>query len=170
VVVTHQRGDPRRRPRVKGPDLAMLAALRESASRIGAGEVVLLTNAGLVIEGALSAVVWWRDDVLCVPDQSLATLDSVTRGLLTALALSRGLQVRPERATPESLDGLEVWSLSALHGIRPVTGWLHPESAPRLRPPRRAAAWQADLLALARPVALAARGRPRPADRREAGS
>jgi branched-subunit amino acid aminotransferase/4-amino-4-deoxychorismate lyase len=164
VVLTHRFGDPRRKPLVKGPDLAMLVTLREAAVATGADEMLLLTHAGLVIEGALSSVVWWRDDALCVPDRSLATLDSVTRRLIIAMARGRGIQVRRERAELGSLTGLEIWSLSALHGIRPVIGWCHHEAAPRPGLPRRAAAWQADLLALARPIASIA-----PAEKRIAG-
>jgi len=149
VVVTHQRGDPRRKPQVKGPDLTDLLALRRSAAAVGASEVVLLSDGGLVIEGALSAIVWWRRDVLCLPHKSLITLNSVTRSLVLELASRRGVGVRWERCAVESLDQLEIWSLSALHGIRPVTGWHHPDFSPRPGPPNRAATWQADLLRLA---------------------
>jgi len=139
--------DGRRDPTVKGPDLAMLVGLRQSAATLGAGEVLLVSGSGTILEGALSAVLWWRSDVLCAPPLSLPVLPSVTRRLLLEIAAETGTEVRFETATTEELDGLEVWTASALHGIRPVTSWSgEPLTAAS---PRRAAAWQARLLAKA---------------------
>ncbi|MEU7478304.1 aminotransferase class IV [Lentzea sp. NPDC042327] len=123
VLLPHPGPDPRRHPRTKGPDLVAMQALRVSAASAGADEVLLCTGTGTVLEGALSSVVWWRGDLLCVPDPSLPVLDSVTRRLVVDLAGRQGVAVRPERCDLASLDGLEVWSLGALHGIRAVTGW-----------------------------------------------
>jgi branched-subunit amino acid aminotransferase/4-amino-4-deoxychorismate lyase len=148
-VVLRRAGQPdsRRDPTVKGPDLAMLVGLRQSAATLGAGEVLLVSGSGTVLEGALSAVLWWRSDVLCAPPLSLPVLPSVTRRLLLEIAAETGTEVRFETATTEELDGLEVWTASALHGVRPVTSWSgEPLTAAS---PRRAAAWQARLIAKA---------------------
>ncbi|KOV82581.1 hypothetical protein ADL03_23800 [Nocardia sp. NRRL S-836] len=143
VLMPHPGPDPRRDPRTKGPDLVAMQALRASAAEFGADEVLLRTGVGTVLEGALSSIVWWRGDRLCVPDPSLPVLDGVTRRLLVGLAARRGVPVRPERCDLASLDGLEVWSLSALHGIRVVTGWRECELT--AGPAVRAAEWRAVL-------------------------
>ncbi|OJY50175.1 aminotransferase class IV [Pseudonocardia sp. 73-21] len=123
VLAPHPGPDPRVAPRTKGPDLVMLGGVRARAAELGAGEAVLCTADGTLLEGAYSAVVWWRGDVLCVPAADLPVLDSVTRRRIVDEAARRGVEVRRERVVPADLDGLETWSLSALHGIRAVTGW-----------------------------------------------
>jgi branched-subunit amino acid aminotransferase/4-amino-4-deoxychorismate lyase len=141
--------DPRTRPAVKGPDLEALAAERARAQQLGADEALLLVD-GLVCDGALSAVVWWRDEVLHLPDPALTRVDSVTTRWLLAEARARGFEVRRVRARPDDLAGAEVWVLGALHGIRPVMRWL---GGPMLasdsdRPPL----WQARLESARTPI------------------
>jgi branched-subunit amino acid aminotransferase/4-amino-4-deoxychorismate lyase len=145
--------DPRSRPRVKGPDLEVLGELRRRAQGLGADEAVLLASDGTVLEGALSGLVWWDEDVLCVPDPALPRLASVTSGLLVDLARAAGDRVRHVRARPEDLDGREVWSVSALHGIRPVSGWVATDL--RAGPAARAPRYGARLRTAARPPYLA---------------
>lgn len=149
VLVPHYGPDPRRRPRTKGPDLPELLALRRSAAEVQADETLLLTDDRIVLEGALSAVVWWRADTLCVPDAGLPVLDSVTRRLVVRLAKALSIPVRQERCPLSDLDGLEVWVLSSLQGIRAVTGWQNCAVTPG--PCTRAAQWRAYLTALAKP-------------------
>jgi branched-subunit amino acid aminotransferase/4-amino-4-deoxychorismate lyase len=132
-------GDPRRCPRVKGPDLDLLVALRAASA---ADELLLCDDAGALIEGALSSLLWWEDDVLCTtPDD--VTLPGVTRALLLARARERGIEVRVRSPAPAELAGREVWLTSALHGIRTVSAWLDPEQP--VGAPRRAGAWRAEL-------------------------
>ena len=50
--------DPRTQPRVKGPDLAALGALRRE---LNVGEAVILDD-GYIAEGAWSSIVWWERD------------------------------------------------------------------------------------------------------------
>ncbi|GAA3632932.1 hypothetical protein GCM10022223_59080 [Kineosporia mesophila] len=142
--------DPRTRPGVKGPDLPRLADLRRRAALAGAGEAVLVSPDGAVLEGALSTLLWWRGDVLCSPPRSDATLPGVTWRLLEGIAERRGVETRSENVPPVALEGLEVWSVSALHGIRAVTGWrgldLNAGAA------HQAPTWQAVLRELARPL------------------
>lgn len=123
VLWRGDRPDSRRDPTVKGPDLAMLVNLRRSVAPLGADEVLLVSGSGTVLEGALSAVLWWRGDVLCAPPLSLPVLPSVTRRLLIQIASESGAEVRSEACRTEDLDGIELWTASALHGIRPVTAW-----------------------------------------------
>ncbi|GLY33589.1 aminotransferase class IV [Kineosporia sp. NBRC 101731] len=142
--------DPRIRPGVKGPDLPRLADLRRQAALVGAGEALLVSPAGTVLEGALSTVLWWRGDVLYSPPRSDAVLPGVTWGLLDGIAGAWGVETRHENVPPTALEGLETWSVSALHGIRAVTGWrgLDMKAGAACQAP----AWQAALLALARPL------------------
>lgn len=121
---TFPEADPRQRPDFKGPDLSLGMQLRRNAQMHGADEAVLLSPEGFVVEGALSSIVWWREDSLCVPSADLPQLRSVTRGQVEAIAQQSGFSVREERARPSDLLGLEIWSLSSLQCIRPVVEWI----------------------------------------------
>jgi branched-subunit amino acid aminotransferase/4-amino-4-deoxychorismate lyase len=137
-------GDPRRCPRRKGPDLALLLRLRERARAAGADELLLCDDAGALREGALSSLLWWEDETLCTtPDEH--TLPGVTRALLLDIARRRGIAVHVRSPLPRELAGREVWLTSALHGIRVVSAWLGPAQA--AGPPERAATWRAALSA-----------------------
>jgi branched-subunit amino acid aminotransferase/4-amino-4-deoxychorismate lyase len=141
-VVVAAPGDPRRCPRRKGPDLALLTSLRERARAAGADELLLCDEAGALREGALSSLLWWEGDTLCTtPDEH--TLPGITRALLLDCARVRGVGVRVRSPLAHELAGLEVWLTSALHGIRVVSAWLDPAQA--AGPPERAAAWRAEL-------------------------
>ena len=117
--------DPRVSPTVKGPDLSLGFQLRRKAIVHNAEEAVLLSAEGIVEEGALSALVWWRGDTLCAPDHSVPWLNSVTRQEVFAIAAGMGFKTRLERVRPADLVGLEIWALSSLHGIRLVTDWVN---------------------------------------------
>lgn len=135
--------DQRSLPTAKGPDLEHLAGLRHAATERGADEAVIRSAAGAVLEGTTTSILWWRDDVLCAPPQTGRVLPGVTRAVITALAARDGIDTRWETCPPEQLDGLEVWAVNALHGIRPVTAWFG--ASVRSGPATRAAAWQARL-------------------------
>ncbi|MGH3721453.1 MAG: aminotransferase class IV [Pseudonocardiaceae bacterium] len=115
--------DPRRCPTVKGPDLAVLAGLRRQANLAGADDALLYLADGTVLETAHAALLWWRGPVLCLPDQQLPTLASVTVGLLVELAHHQGVTVRYERCHLAELVELPVWTANALHGLRRVSQW-----------------------------------------------
>lgn len=152
TLATHRGRDPRTAPRVKGPDLEALLRLRTLAQRLGADEAVILDAEGAVADGATTCLVWWRDDVLCLPDPSIARVDSVTVRSLLALASALGVEVRHERAGLDDLEGLEVWALNALHGIRIVTSWLDGPATAEL--PGRLELWRRRLSALGKPLPL----------------
>lgn len=120
---THPEADPRTSPLVKGPDLSVCQQLRRAANLHGGDEAVLLDAEGFICEGALSSLVWWRDDVLLLPDDSTAWLPSITRELVVELAQQAGFAVEVTRAKPSDLNGCEVWSLSSLQSVRGVTAW-----------------------------------------------
>ena len=141
-VVVGPRGDPRSRPLCKGPDLALLGGLRATAHEQGADELLLCDDDGALLEGALSSLLWWEDDVLCTTPGE-RTLPGVTRALLLEIARARGVEVRVCAPQPAELAGREAWLTSALHGIRVVSAWV----APRIEAGAgaRAAAWREEL-------------------------
>jgi branched-subunit amino acid aminotransferase/4-amino-4-deoxychorismate lyase len=130
--------DSRENPLVKGPDLSLCQQLRRTANLHGADEAVLLSPDGFISDGALSSIVWLKDNVLYAPDDSTPWLPSITRSIVFELARQAGLEVTEVRAKPSDLAGAEVWSLSALQGIRAATSWKGVEiAAPRLYQPFR---------------------------------
>ncbi|MGC5078258.1 aminotransferase class IV [Agrococcus sp. DT81.2] len=154
-VVTAAR-DPRTLPLRKGPDLEALAALQaEERARIGADVEPILTEKDprgdgarrLVAEGTWSALLWWDGDALVVPAADILRLPSVTAAVILDLARADGIEVREARATPDDLEGREVWLANALRGIRAVTRW---HGGPRVATPERAPAWRSRLESLRR--------------------
>ena len=122
------------------------AAIQQSLYRQSGG----LDQEGFVVEGAYSALLWWRGDTLCAPPLEFDRVDSVTARTVLAVATALGVEVLREAVTPAELDGLEIWSLNALHGIRIVTRWIDgPEPAEQ---PGRLRAWRARLGKLSRPL------------------
>ncbi|MCS5720293.1 aminotransferase class IV [Herbiconiux sp. CPCC 205763] len=149
VLMTHEAADPRRVPRVKGPDLERLLALRATAQENGADEVVLLHD-GYIVDGSSSALLWWRGETLVAPSSDLARVPSVTARSIRLIATATGTRVVEERARPADLDGCELWIVSALHGISVVDVWI---DGPVLEVrPSRAATWRKRLDALSRPL------------------
>ena len=122
--------DPREAPATKGPDLSVCQRLRRKANLNGADEAVILSSEGYIADGALSSIMWWRDDALMAPDHTTDWLPSVTRNLLFEIASQAGYETAVERARPDDLAGCEVWSVSALQGIRAVTSWAEIPVAP----------------------------------------
>ncbi|GAA3265579.1 hypothetical protein Sros01_68920 [Streptomyces roseochromogenus] len=133
--------DPRRAPRRKGPDLAALGALRAAAVAAGADDALLVSDDGVVLETATASLVWWEGDVLCVVDPGLPVLAGVTAAWVVRRAGELGVAVRRRRARPAELDGHEVWVVNALHGLRPVTGWVGADVA--VGPAPRVQEWRA---------------------------
>jgi len=155
VLATVDGPDPRSSPTIKGPDTDALLAARTSVQPRGAGEAVILSDSfagrgGYVVEGAYSALLWWRGDALCAPSPELERVDSVTARSVIALATALGIDVLYESVTPADLDGLEVWALSALQGIRIVTAWVDGPAV--AEQPGRLATWRARLDRLRRPL------------------
>ena len=120
---TSPESDPRSNPAVKGPDLSICQQLRRAANLHGADEAVITDQHGFIADGALSSIVWWRGSKLFGPNNETAWLPSITRELVFSLAMQAGYETAEEKAKPEDLAGCEIWSLSALQGIRGVTSW-----------------------------------------------
>jgi branched-subunit amino acid aminotransferase/4-amino-4-deoxychorismate lyase len=117
--------DDRVDPTTKGPDLGYGTALRRKSNLYGADEAVIVDQDGFICEGALSSLVWWRDDVLYAPDDNTRWLPSITRLEVFDMANQAGYSTATEQVKPEDLDGLEIWSLSSFTGIRPVVDWVN---------------------------------------------
>ena len=132
--------DPRCLPRHKGPDLAILADLRARAMAVGGGEALLRDADGHVVEAAHSSVLWWEGKTLFLPDPAQPTLPGVTAALITRRARDLGVPVAHGRRRLTDLEGRETWLTNALHGIRPVVGWLGAAVTPG--PAERAETWQ----------------------------
>jgi branched-subunit amino acid aminotransferase/4-amino-4-deoxychorismate lyase len=116
--------DPRRYPTVKGPGPSgAYLATRAGQSGWRRRHPLYLAN-GTVLEAAHAALLWWRGPVLCLPDQQLPTLTSVTVGLLVELASRQGVTVRYECCHLAELVELPVWTANALHGLRAVRRWI----------------------------------------------
>jgi branched-subunit amino acid aminotransferase/4-amino-4-deoxychorismate lyase len=150
IVATWVGAEPRTVPRVKGPDLDRMFEIRAAVQPLGAGEAVLLSPDGYVVEGAYSGLLWWRGEILCGPLADLDRVDSVTTRSVLTLARALGFDTHEEAVTPSELDGVELWALSALHGIRIVTHWVDGPSL--AEQPGRLAAWRARMDALRRPL------------------
>ena len=144
--------DTRQSRRIKGPDLSFGMQLRRHAKLHGADEAVFLTEDDFINEGALSSLVWWRDDVLCSTSDEVQWLPSITRDEVFGIARDCGFETRLELATAESLAGLEVWALSSLQGIRPATGILIGDNRVLFAKPVRSESFQKRLRLLASKV------------------
>jgi len=123
VVATHNGADPRTQPTIKGPDLESMLRIRTAVQAVGAGEAVILNDDGYIVEGAYSALVWWRGAILCSAPAEFPRVNSVTARSLIGLAEALGVETYTEALTPAELEGTELWALSALHGARIVTAW-----------------------------------------------
>lgn len=150
VLATHRDRDPRTRPRLKGPDLEAMVRLRTSVQALGAGDAVMLTPEGWIADGSTTCLAWWRGDALAIPSDDIARIDSVTLRSVLALATATGVDILHETATPEDVDGCEVWALNAVHGIRIVTEWIGGPAV--AEEPGRLETWRRRLDALRRPL------------------
>jgi branched-subunit amino acid aminotransferase/4-amino-4-deoxychorismate lyase len=150
AVASWDGADPRTAPRTKGPDLAAMLRIRTAVQPLGAGEAVILTAEGYLVEGAYSGLLWWRGDILCGPPAGFDRVDSVTVRSVLTLATALGVETYEEAVTPPEVDGTELWSLSALHGIRIVTEWIDGPDLAQL--PGRLSTWRARLDALRKPI------------------
>jgi branched-subunit amino acid aminotransferase/4-amino-4-deoxychorismate lyase len=116
--------DTRMLPRRKGPDLALLGRMRQQAIAQGADEALLTTPDGIVLEGLTTSLAWWEEESLCIPDPMLSVLPGVTCRLLIRMAHNMRIPIQHRCVHIDELSGRTVWTLNALHGIRPVVQWI----------------------------------------------
>jgi branched-subunit amino acid aminotransferase/4-amino-4-deoxychorismate lyase len=149
VVATWLDPDPRTRPWIKGPDLDAMIRLRTTVQARGAGEAVMTTDEGYVVETSQSGLLWWRGDILCGPPAEFPRVHSITVRTMLTLASALGIETYEEAVTPAELADTELWALNALHGIRIVTEWI--DGPPLAQLPGRLALWRARMDALRKP-------------------
>lgn len=123
VVLVGPPGDPRVAPRRKGVDQAWLRDRHNDALGAGADEWLIRDASGQPLEGAYSALLWWRGDTIYALPDDAAALPSVTRSVLLELAAKRGIPVRHEWPDLETLIASDTWLVNARHGIRRVVAW-----------------------------------------------
>lgn len=123
VLATHHGPDPRTSPAVKGPDIPALHATRAHVAP-GVDDVVILDERGHIVDGATTAILWWRGGTLMSPPADMTRVDSVTAKTIRLLAAQAGIPCAVERAHVGDLAGCRVWAVNALHGIRTVSAWL----------------------------------------------
>jgi hypothetical protein len=124
VLWTYPEADPRVNPTIKGPDLSLCQQLRRHANMNGASEAVITDSSGYLAEGALSALVWWREDVLYSSDDKTNWLPSITRQEVFSIAHQMGFETRLENVLASEVAKLPIWALSSLNGIMPVSSWI----------------------------------------------
>lgn len=116
----------------------------------GGDEAVILSADGQVVEGTSGSLLWWRGDILCSPPGELQRTDSITARSVLTLAQALGFDTHEEAVTPAELEGTELWTADALHGVRIATRWIGgPDLAER---PGRIGLWRDRLDALRRPI------------------
>ncbi|MBM7773147.1 branched-subunit amino acid aminotransferase/4-amino-4-deoxychorismate lyase [Actinokineospora baliensis] len=140
--------DKRVHPRRKGPDLPLLNNIREQARAAGADETLLVDDHGYVLESATASLIWWENDILCVPDEDLPVLDGVTTRVIIEHAYALGITVGRRRRQPHQLVDKEAWLVNALHGLRPIVAWPTVPAVPATRAPY----WQGVLESLRVPL------------------
>lgn len=116
--------DPRQSPRIKGPDIPLLNDLRTEAKTHDCDDVLLYDTAGNVLETGTSSILFWDGETLCVPDPSLPILPGTTSARMVDRARRMDIPVETRIITVEELRTHEVWITNALHGYRPVVGWV----------------------------------------------
>lgn len=147
IVLATADYDPRVEPGIKGPDIPALNVLRQEAQQSGADEAVILDNQGRIVDGSTTCFIWFAHGGLHFPPAQAIRVDSTTVAAVREIATTGGLSVTETWATPADLEGVELYALNALHGIRAVTSWVN---GPTLATsPERLAHWreQYDLLA-----------------------
>lgn len=117
--------DKRTSPRHKGPDILHLKKARETILAAGAGEGILCTPAGYLLEGLFSSILWWENGTLCQTPPSKRVLPSVTASLIREIALKTGIPFAWRFRRCHELNGCETWAVNALHGIRSAVNWQH---------------------------------------------
>ena len=121
---SHRPGDPRCRPRVKGPDLdAAARAARRGRRARAPTSCVLRDAAGRLLEGALTACCGGRTSALCTTPDGAHAAGRHARAAARRSRASAASRCGCARRWPGELAGCETWLTNALHGIRVVSAW-----------------------------------------------
>ncbi|MDO4909449.1 MAG: aminotransferase class IV [Corynebacterium sp.] len=120
--------DPRRYPTAKGPDIALLGWLRETAGQQGYDDVILTDPDGFVLEAGHGNIIWAKDGKLMGVDPKR----KVFRGITQRLIFSSGVPYTYGYITPEELFHTQHWVVNSLHGVR--RGYDRPLDSPEAQP------------------------------------
>lgn len=99
--------------------------LRQEAQQRGADEAVILDKQGRIVDGSTTCFIWFTQGGLHVPPAEAIRVNSTTVATARELAGKGGLSITETWATPADLEGVELYALNALHGIRAVTSWVN---------------------------------------------
>ena len=112
-------------PTIKGPDIPALNTLRAEAQAQGADDAVIVDDQGRVVDGSTTCLIWFAEGGLHLPPAEALRVNSVSVAIAKELATKAGFTVTETWATPADLDGVELYALNSLHGIRSVISWVN---------------------------------------------
>ncbi|AWR21243.1 aminotransferase class IV [Aurantimicrobium photophilum] len=125
IVLATASLDPRVEPTIKGPDIPALNALRAEAQTQGADDAVILDAQGRVVDGSTTCLIWFTEGGLHLPPAEALRVNSVSVAVVRELAAQGGFSVSETWATPADLEGVELYAVNALHGIRSAVSWVN---------------------------------------------
>lgn len=125
IVLATAENDPRQEPTIKGPDIPALNELRSRAQQQGADDAVILDPAGRIIDGSTTCLIWVTGDTVLMPPSEASRVDSITVSILKDVLREQEVSIVEQWATPQELDGAELYALNALHGIRSALSWVN---------------------------------------------
>jgi len=94
-------------PRIKSLNFLNNILAKIEAKKAGAYEALMLNAQGVLTEGTISNVFFFRDGVLCTPSVKSGILDGITRGLIIELASHEDITVHEGRFTIKDLFAAE---------------------------------------------------------------
>ena len=112
--------DPRRSPRIKGPDLARLSKAREQAVAQGFDDLLLCAHDGTILETCTGNLMWWDGGTAVFPQRQDQLLPGVTAEQVRLRLEETSTPLRFADISLPELAGRAVWFLNSLHGISPV--------------------------------------------------
>lgn len=113
--------DPRRSPRIKGPDLARLSKAREQAVAQGFDDLLLCAHDGTILETCTGNLMWWDGGTAVFPQRQDQLLPGVTAEQVRLRLEETSTPLRFADISLPELAGRAVWFLNSLHGISPVS-------------------------------------------------
>ena len=125
IVLATAENDPRQEPTIKGPDIPALNELRSRAQQQGADDAVILDSQGRIVDGSTTCLIWVVDDTVFMPPLDALRVNSITVGILKDVLLEQEVSINEKWATPDELEGAELYALNALHGIRSALSWVN---------------------------------------------
>ena len=109
-------------PRIKSLNFLNNILAKIEAKKAGAYEALMLNAQGVLTEGTISNVFFFRDHMLCTPSVKSGILDGITRGLIIELASRDDIPVHEGRfTTRDLLNAEEVFITNTTMEAMPVS-------------------------------------------------